>query len=129
MNRITFSRILDTQALSLFAVIAVASATMLAASPAEARDRQAAFSGAKGQTATRDVHRSQGDVASSTTGPRGQMSSRTVDRSAEGANATATGPQGNARTRDTDYQGGGNNTSTVTRANGETASRSVTRQP
>lgn len=68
---------------------------------AQARERQTTVTGANGQTATRMVSRSQGDVSSQTTGPNGATASRSVDRSASGTQAVVTGPRGKSATRST----------------------------
>jgi hypothetical protein len=77
------------------------SCALMAAGAAQARDRQTTITGPNGQTATRDVSRSQGDVSSQTTGPNGATASRSVDRSASGTQATVTGPRGKSATRNT----------------------------
>jgi hypothetical protein len=72
--------------------------------PAMARDRSSSFTGPKGQTVTRNVSRSHGDVSSTTTGPNGKSTSRVVDRSAEGTQAVLTGPNGKTIVRQTTRQ-------------------------
>jgi hypothetical protein len=103
-------------------------ALLALAAPAQARERQGSVIGPKGQTATRDVSRMQGDVSSSTTGPRGQTASREVDRSSTGTTATVTGPRGKSGSRSTTRTGTGSDT-TVTGPNGQTGAVTVTRQP
>lgn len=71
------------------------------ANAAQAADRHTQVTGPLGQTAQRDVSRSQGDVSSTTTGPQGKSSSRTVERSASGTTATVKGPNGESATRTT----------------------------
>ena len=61
------------------------------ATEAQARSHQSTVTGPGGQSATREVLRSKGDVSSSTTGPNGKTSSRTVDRSGTGARRTHSG--------------------------------------
>lgn len=85
----------------LLALVAAFAASAALPEAAQARDRHTTVTGANGKTATRDVHRAQGDVQSSTTGPNGKTSSRVVDRSASGATATVTGPNGKSATRTT----------------------------
>jgi hypothetical protein len=109
--------------------LSLAAALAGVAEPVQARDRSATVSGSNGHGATRNVQRAGGDVSSSTTGNRGRTASRQVDRSAESTQATATGPNGNTRTRESVRDGEGNGSTTVTRANGSTATRDVTRQP
>lgn len=72
--------------------------------PAAARDRSSSVTGPKGQTATRNVSRAQGDVSATTTGPNGQTASRTVDRSAGATTAVTTGPNGQTIVRQTTVQ-------------------------
>lgn len=83
----------------LMGAAALVSMSLLAALPAQARERHTTVAGPNGQTATRDVSRAQGDVSSSTTGPNGKSASRQVDRSATGTEATVTGPNGQTATR------------------------------
>jgi hypothetical protein len=71
---------------------------------AEARQRSATFTGPNGQSASRNVSRSQGNVSSTTTGPNGQSASRNVSRTASGTEATVTGPNGQSATRSVTFQ-------------------------
>ena len=99
----------------------------VAAQPALARDRQTTVTGPQGHSATRDVSRAQGDVASSTTGANGKaLASRNVDRSASSTTSSVTGPQGKGATRQTTRTESGSNT-TVTGPNGQTGGVVVTR--
>lgn len=83
-------------------VLSAACLSLAALAPAaSARDRSSSFTGPNGQTATRDVSRTQGNVSSSTTGPNGQTSSRVVTRSADGTQAVVTGPNGKTLVRNT----------------------------
>jgi hypothetical protein len=117
---------LNTLGTTIAAVGACALLTL--AQPVDARERQGTVTGPKGQTATRDVSRMQGDVSSSTTGPKGQTASRDVDRSSTGTTATVTGPRGKSGTRNTTHTGTGSDT-TVTGPNGQSGTVNVTRQP
>lgn len=104
---------------SLCAVLACSGA-------AQARERHSTITGANGQTATRDILRSKGDVSSSTTGPNGKTSSRVVDRTASGTNATVTGFNGNTATRETTRTDSGS-TTTVTGSGGKSGTVVITR--
>lgn len=83
---------------------AVAATLLIVCGGATARERHTSVTGPNGQTATRDVVRSRGDVQSTTTRPGGKTSSRSVDRSASGTTATVTGPNGKSVTRQTTFQ-------------------------
>jgi hypothetical protein len=110
-------------------IAAVSTCLVLAlAAPAQARERRGSVTGPNGQTATRDVSRTQGDVSSSTTGPKGQSASRDVNRTSTGITATVTGPRGKSGSRNTTRTGTGSDT-TVTGPNGQTGAVTVTRQP
>jgi hypothetical protein len=124
------SKSLSLSRMGTAAALALSLAGFLAvvAEPAHARDRQATWSGANGKSATRDVHRANGDVSSTTTGANGKLlGSRNVDRSAEGAQATVTGPKGQSVSRNTTAQGNGDSATTVTGPNGQTAARTSQR--
>ena len=108
----------------LFSTIAAAS-LLAGVGEAQARERHTTVTTGNGQTATRTVDRSQGDVSSSTTGPNGKTSSRSVDRSASETTASVTGPNGKTATRATTRTGTGSQT-TVTGPNGQTGSVTVT---
>lgn len=112
------------------AMLGVAALAVLAAlsSTVQARERHTTVTGAKGQTASRQVSRAQGDVSSTTTGPRGKTASRQVQRSAEGTEATMSGPNGQTATRSTTRTDSGSQT-TVTGPNGQSASVTMQRQP
>jgi hypothetical protein len=117
--------------IGMAAAVALSLAGSLAtiAEPAHARDRQATWSGSNGKSPTRDVHRANGDVSSSTTTANGKvLGSRSVDRSAQGAQTTVTGPNGQSATRSTTAQGNGSSSTTVTGPNGREATREVTRE-
>ena len=110
-----------------FLSLATMCAAVLASQPALARDRQATVSNANGQSATRDVNRLRGDVATSTTTANGKvLGTRTVDRNADGTTATATGPKGGAVTRESVPTDTGSST-TVTGPKGQSGSVQVTR--
>lgn len=112
--------------LTLIAAALVAT-TVIAAQPAFARERQATVVGGNGKSAIRDVSRSHGDVASSTTAANGRaLGSRQVDRSPTSTTGSVTGPQGGTTTRDTARKGSGS-TTTVTGPNGQTGNVEVTR--
>lgn len=89
-----------TSRLALAAAV-LGSAFALLPDAAQARERHTTITGANGQTATRHVQRSKGDVHSSTTLPNGKTASRSVERSASGTTATVTGPNGRTATRTT----------------------------
>ena len=111
------------------ALVAALSAVLLVPAMAEARERATTVSNAKGQSATRHVNRSAGNVQSSTTTATGQtLSTRTVDRSAASTTSTVTGPQGNTATtsRQTTKTEDGS-TTTVTGPKGGEKSLTVTR--
>lgn len=110
---------------ALVVSLAAVSALLCMVGDVQARQRGTTITGAGGQTATRSVNRSHGDVSSSTTGPNGGTSSRVVDRSAAGATATMTGPNGQTATRSTTRTETGSQT-TVTGPNGQTGSVTVT---
>jgi cytoskeletal protein RodZ len=93
---------------------------------AQARDRSSTVTGAQGQSATRAVSRSQGQVSSSTTGPKGKTSSRVLSRTAEGSTATLTGPNGKTATRTSTRSADGGST-TVTGPQGGVSMRSTER--
>lgn len=95
-------------------------------SDAWARDRHAVITGSQGQTATRDVSRAQGDVASSSTGFRGRTRSRDVDRSAGGTQATLTGANGQTVNRVTTRNETGS-TTTVEGSQGRSGAVTVSR--
>jgi hypothetical protein len=81
--------------------LSLAAALLAAPLGASARERHTTLTGPQGQSATRDVTRSHGDVSSTTTGPNGRSSSRVVERSAGGTTATVTGPTGKTWQRQT----------------------------
>jgi hypothetical protein len=112
----------------LVIVLAASGALLGGLDLAQARDRSTTVTGPKGQTATRDVSRSDGDVSSSTTGPNGKSTSRVVDRSPGSTSAVVTGPNGKTASRLTTRTPTGSQT-TATGPNGQTASRVVTRTP
>jgi cytoskeletal protein RodZ len=119
------SSALATGVVGMAAVFALLAAT----GDAQARERSSSATGPKGNTAQRDVTRSQGDVSSTTTTSTGKTASRNVDRSPGSTTATATGPNGKTATRVTTRSGTGSSQSTVTGPNGQTATRSSTVQP
>jgi len=106
--------------------LASAAALLCVTDNALARGRNTLITGASGQTASRSVARSEGNVSSSTTGPNGKTTSRVVNRSATGATSTMTGFNGNTATRTTTRTDTGSQT-TVTGPNGQTGSVTVTR--
>ncbi|MDR3371258.1 hypothetical protein [Rhodoferax sp.] len=108
-------------------ILSLASATALlcVTGDALARGRNTIITGANGQTASRSVNRSEGNVSSSTTGPNGKTASRVVLRSATGTTSTMTGFNGNTATRSTTRTDTGSQT-TVTGPNGQTGSVTVT---
>ncbi len=109
------------------ALVAALSSSLLALPEAQARERGATVINAKGQSATRQVNRTGGDVNASTKAANGQtLSTRTVDRSATGTTATTTGPQGNSATRGTVKIDTGS-TTTVTGPQGQSGTVAVTR--
>ena len=116
-----------TSSALLAAIISLASvgALLTVSGGVQARERATTVTGGGGQTATRSVNRSEGDVSSSTTGPNGKTASRVVDRSATGTTASTTGPNGKAATRATMRTDTGSQT-TVTGPNGQTGSVAVT---
>jgi len=126
MNTIQLATSRKSSAL-LAVIISLASAGALlgVSGEAQARQRATTVTGGNGQTATRSVNRSEGDVSSSTTGPNGKTASRVVDRSATGTTATKTGPNGKTATRATTRTDTGSQT-TVTGPNGQTGSVAVT---
>lgn len=109
------------------ALVAALCSSLLALPAAEARERKTTVTNAQGQSATRNVSRSGGDVNASTTTANGQtLSTRTVDRSATGTTATTSGPQGNSATRETVKTDTGSST-TVTGPKGNSGAVTVTR--
>ena len=111
---------------SLILSLASAAALVCVTNDALARGRNTVITGANGQSASRSVARSEGNVSSSTTGPNGKTTSRVVNRSATGATSTMTGFNGNTATRTTTRTDTGSQT-TVTGPNGQTGSVTVTR--
>jgi hypothetical protein len=105
--------------------LAGASALLGVTGDALARGRSTTVTGPGGQSASRSVNRSAGDVSSSTTGPNGNTASRLVIRSANGTTSTMTGFNGNTATRSTTRTDTGSQT-TVTGPNGQTGSVTVT---
>lgn len=110
---------------TLILALASAAALLGVSGDALARGRSTSMTGANGQTATRSVNRSAGDVSSSSTGPNGNTASRLVLRSATGTTSTMTGFNGNTATRSTTRTDTGSQT-TVTGPNGQTGSVTVT---
>lgn len=111
---------------ALILLLARAAALVCVTNDALARGRNTTITGANGQTASRSVERSQGNVSSSTTGSNGKTASRVVNRSATGTTSTMTGLNGNTATRTTSRTDTGSQT-TVTGPNGQTGSVAVTR--
>ena len=110
----------------LILLLASAAALVCVTDDALARGRNTLITGANGQTASRSVARSEGNVSASTTGANGKTASRVLSRSASGTTSTMTGFNGNTATRTTTRTNTGSQT-TVTGPNGQTGSVTVTR--
>jgi hypothetical protein len=74
-------------------LVATASLFALLLLSGEAQARTGTATGSQGNSASRSMTRSGGDVSSSTTGSNGNTDSRDVDRSTSGTTATSTGPK------------------------------------
>jgi hypothetical protein len=109
---------------SSLAVLCVAAFSV---TPASARERHNTFTGAEGKSATRNVSRNQGDVASNVTTADGKvLSSRTVERSPTSTKAQITGPNGQSGSRETTRTATGSST-TTTKPAGQSGVVTVTR--
>ena len=127
MNTIHMTTSLTSLSVRPF-VLALASAAALlcVTDDALARGRNTTITGANGQSASRSVARSEGNVSSSTTGANGKTASRVLNRSASGTTSTMTGFNGKTATRSTTRTDTGSQT-TVTGPDGQTGSVTVTR--
>lgn len=93
-----------------------------------ARERHGSVTGPRGQTATRDVSRSHGDVSATTTGPGGKTVSRHTERTNGDVSGSTTGPNGQTVTREVD-RAPGSTSAVVTGPDGTPVwTRQTTRQ-
>lgn len=93
-----------------------------------ARERHGSVTGPRGQTATRDVSRSHGDVSVTTTGPGGKTVSRETERNRGDVDGSVTGPNGQTVTREVD-RAPGSTSAVVTGPDGTPVwTRQTTRQ-
>ena len=104
----------------------LAFAVLSLAAPAQAETHGSTVTGPKGQSASRNVNRTGGEVQASTSGPNGQSTQRNVSRSATGAQGSVTGPAGTS-TRSTSRDASGSST-TVTGPQGQSGTVAVQRQ-
>ena len=113
--------------LSATSIASLAFAVLALAAPlAQAETHGSTVTGPKGQSASRNVNRTAGEVQASTTGPNGQSTQRNVSRSATGAQGSLTGPAGTS-TRSTTRDASGSST-TATGPQGQSGTVTVQRQ-
>ena len=114
--------------LSATSIASLAFAVLALAAPlAHAETHGSTVTGPKGQSASRNVNRTAGEVQAGTTGPNGQSTQRNVSRSATGAQGSVTGPAGGTSTRNTTRDASGSST-TATGPQGQSGTVTVQRQ-